>query len=166
MARKPARGGARKGTRRQPRPTTGGIPTVSGVATSRLGPLYLVRKAALNDPRLQERLQSAGSCQALAHAVNEYLKTHVKVTVSPEFERGAMRHTTESVFQNLFHVTEEDLKVYLEANTNPEGEFLLGQDELAMVAGSTRVVADTNTCSYGSGCGSCQCSSSLACVCK
>lgn len=148
---------------------TGGIPAPPTPRSSLpAGPLYLFRKAVLHDPALQDRLRSPEACEPsqVAYIANEYLRKHVQVALSPDFERGSLRDTAEIVFENLFRITEADLTAYLEANTNEEGEFLLGQDELAMVAGSTRLADSTNSCSYGSGCGSCGCSSSLSCVCK
>lgn len=163
-AAKRGRARPRKTTRRgSPRPsrTAGAGPEVSASSAS----LQLFRKAVLGDPHLQDRLRAARTCGAVATIANEYLRSNVRVVLSSELERSQLRAVAEKIAQSAFHVSEADLKAYLESNTSQEGEFLLGQSELAMVAGSSRV-ASTNECSYGSGCGSCGCSSSLACVCK
>jgi hypothetical protein len=132
---------------------------------ARSGPLFLFRKAVLSSPALQERLRSTGTCGELASIANEYLRSNVKLVVSAELERAPMRDVVRSVYEDFIHVSESDLASYLAANSNEKGEFLLGESELAMVAGGSTVIADTNECSYGSGCGSCTCSSSVVCVC-
>jgi hypothetical protein len=141
-----------------------GRPARSPSAT-RPGPLLVFRKAVLSNRALQDRLRDTGTCGELAQIANEYLKSNVKIVVSGELEGGPVRQTAQTVFEELFHVTEGDIAAYLESNSNEKGEFLLGKSELAMVAGGSEV-SSTNTCSYGSGCGSCGCSSTVVCVCS
>jgi hypothetical protein len=133
----------------------------------RWGPLFLFRKAVLASPALQERLRDTGTCGELSGIINDYLRFNVRVIVSAELERTPVREAAQAVFEELFHVTEDDLATYLAANTNDKGEFLLGESELAMVAGGTSVAdqTTTNDCSYGEGCNSCGCSSSVVCIC-
>ena len=164
MANKKA-GREKKGPQRSSeRPAPARSQPARSPSPTRSGPLLVFRKAVLSNRALQDRLRDTGTCGEVAQIANEYLKSNVKIVVSGELERGPVRQTAQTVFEELFHVTEGDIAAYLESNSNEKGEFLLGKSELAMVAGIVPV-AISNTCSYGSGCGSCGCSSTLVCAC-
>jgi hypothetical protein len=119
----------------------------------RLSPvLSFFREAVLRDRGLQERLRDADSCPAVAKIANDYLRTHFRIQVSSELEKSPLRGIAEETFRDAFRITVEDLEQHLLYQANRHGEVLLGESELAMVAGSSRLAAGSNC--YGCTCGS------------
>jgi hypothetical protein len=114
--------------------------------------LTFFREAVLRDHTLQERLRAADSCPAVANIANEYLRAHLRIEVSSELQKSPLRGLADDTFRDMFQITVEDLEQHILYQTNAQGEFLLGESELAMVAGSPRLANETSC--YGcSGCG-------------
>jgi hypothetical protein len=112
--------------------------------------LTFFREAVLSDRGLQERLRAADSCPVVAQIANEYLRAHLRVEVSSDLGKTPLRGLAENTFRDMFQVTVEDLEQHMLYQTNADGEFLLGESELAMVAGSPRLAG--SNC-YGCSCG-------------
>src|SRR5258707_1999064 len=117
--------------------------------------LALFREAVLRDHALQQRLREADSCPAVAAIANDYLTAHIRIRVSPDLEKTPLRGLAEDAFRNMFHITVEDLEQHILYQTNAQGAFLLGESELAMVAGSPRLAISTSC--YGCSCGGVTC---------
>lgn len=118
----------------------------------RLSPvLSFFREAVLRDRGLQERLRAADSCPAVARIANEYLLSHFRIQVSSDLEKSPLRGIAEDAFRDAFRITVEDLEQHILYQANRQGEVLLGESELAMVAGSSRL-ASGSSC-YGCSCG-------------
>jgi hypothetical protein len=115
--------------------------------------LTFFREAVLRDHALQERLRAADSCPAVAKIANDYLRTHLRVRVSSELEKSPLRGLVEDTFQDIFKVTVEELEQHVLYQTNARGEFLLGESELAMVAGSPRLANESSCYGCSGGCG-------------
>jgi hypothetical protein len=112
--------------------------------------LTLFREAVLSDAALQERLRAADDCPAVADVANEYLKANFHVEVSYELEKTPLRGLAHGAFRDVFHITVEELEQHVLYQTNARGEFLLGESELAMVAGGPRL--EQSTSCYGWSC--------------
>jgi hypothetical protein len=120
--------------------------------------LAFFREAVLRDPRLQDQLRDAGTCQEVAQIANDYLRTNLRVEVSADLTRSPLRGLADETFRNALRVTVEDLEQHMLYQTNQQGEVLLGESELAMVAGSTRVGGSScYGCSCGGTCGFLSC---------
>jgi hypothetical protein len=113
--------------------------------------LSFFREAVLRDRGLQERLREADSCPAVAKIANEYIREHFRVVVSSDLEKSPMRGIAEEAFRDMFKVTVEELEQHILYQANRHGEVLLGESELAMVAGSSRLARDSGC--YGCTCG-------------
>jgi hypothetical protein len=113
--------------------------------------LSFFREAVLRDRGLQERLRAADSCPAVVKIANEYLLTHFRIQVSSEIEKSPLRGIAEEAFRDAFRVSVEELEQHILYQANRHGEVMLGESELAMVAGSSRLAAGSNC--YGCSCG-------------
>jgi hypothetical protein len=124
-------------------------PSPSAPVKPQLSPaLSLFREAVLRDPQLQDQLRAADSCEAVAEIANRFFSAHIRAEVSSDLERTPLRGLTQDIFKDVFTITVEDLEQHILYQTNDQGEFLLGESELAMVAGSARVSAAGSNC-YG-----------------
>jgi hypothetical protein len=113
--------------------------------------LTFFREAVLRDRGLQEQLRAADSCPAVARIANDYLLTHFRIQVSSDLEKSPLRGIAEDTFRDAFRVSVEELEQHILYQANRHGEVLLGESELAMVAGSSRL-AHGSSC-YGCSCG-------------
>lgn len=133
----------------RPAPTAPRPPTA---LNPRLSPLLsFFREAVLRDRQLQEHLRAADSCPAVAKIANEYLRSHFRIQVSTDLEKSPLRGLAEETFRDTFQITVEDLEQHMLYQANRHGEVLLGESELAMVAGSSRLAAGSSC--YGCSCG-------------
>ncbi len=123
-----------------------------GFLNPQLSPvLTLFREAVLRDSQLQEQLRNADSCKAVAEIANAYFRSSFRVEISPDLKRSTLRSLAEETFADVFRVTVEDLEQHILYQVNNKGEFLLGESELEMVAGSARLAASASC--YGCSCG-------------
>ncbi len=126
---------------------------------NRIGPFYarlspaltLFREAVLRDPQLQDQLRDAGSCGAVAEIANNFFRSNFRLELLTDLKKTPLRGLAEDTFREMFRITPEELEQHILYQTNDQGEFLLGESELQMVAGSARL-ADSTSC-YGCSCG-------------
>ena len=105
----------------------------------------------MRDPELQDALVHADSCEAVAKIANTFFRANFRAEVSADYAKTPLRSLAQEVVEDVFHVTVEDLEQHILYQTNNQGEFLLGESELAMIAGSARLAASTSC--YGCSCG-------------
>jgi hypothetical protein len=159
--RKNARGTKKAASRSTRSPRARAAAVTESEAKMRSQVIALFREAVLIDQRLQDRLRDTDTCGEVAGIANAYLKENIRIVVSGPIDRSPLREQADRVVREVLEVTEEDLLSYISEHSTPRGEVMLGESELALVAGSP-MVAGSASC-YGCSCGATSCCIS---VCK
>jgi hypothetical protein len=117
----------------------------------RLSPLLsLFREAVIHDRGLQDQLRDSGSCQEVAEIANAYIRKNVSVELSRPLADNPASEAVEENLRLMLHISVAELEEHMLYQTNARGEVLLGESEMALVAGGSGL-ADSTSC-YGCSC--------------
>jgi hypothetical protein len=117
----------------------------------RLSPLLsLFREAVIQDRELQDQLRGSGSCQEVAEIANAYISKNVHVELSRPLADSPLAKAVEENVHLMLHISVAELEEHMLYQTNAQGEVLLGESEMALVAGGSGLAAETSC--YGCSC--------------